>query len=263
MTSEEFSSGSQIYTALIRGNTFRYLAVQYFVSEDQAIFEGDIVLGTVDDVEQMTQEILDEMNEKGAIGIRGGRYRWPDGIVPYTIDPALPEVERVHAAIRHWNERTHAWLLPRDGQHNYVTFRPGAGCTSNVGMQGGEQFITLAPACDSGRVIHEIGHALGLWHEQSRNDRDLYIHILWQNISPGMEHNFYQRISDGDEIGPYDYASIMHYPTWAFSRNGQSTIVARNNMPIGQRDGLSQGDIAAINTLYPMPATGKPNASST
>jgi len=111
-------------------------------------------------------------------------------------------------------------------------------------------------------VIHEIGHALGLCHEQSRSDRDLYIRILWQNISPGMEHNFYQQISDGDDIGPYDYESIMHYPSWAFSRNGQPTIQARDNAPIGQRDGLSQGDIVAINTLYPRPASGKPDALS-
>jgi hypothetical protein len=262
MTTEEFRSGAHVRTALIRGNTFGYRAVQYFVSEDQALFEGDIVLGTVDQVEQATKEILDEMHERRAVAIRGGQYRWPGGIVPYTVDPALPEVERVHAAIRHWNERTNIWLLPRSGQHNYLTFKPGVGCASNVGMQGGEQFITLAPACDGGHVIHEIGHALGLWHEQSRKDRDLYIRILWQNIRPGMEHNFYQHISDGDDIGSYDYKSIMHYPTWAFSRNAQPTIVARDNEPIGQRDGLSQGDIAAINTLYPSTATGKLDAPS-
>jgi hypothetical protein len=262
MTLEEIRSNLPVRTALIRGNTFRYRAVQYVVSQDQALFEGDIVLGTVDELERVTKEILDEFDERGAIAIRDAQYRWPDGMIPYTVDPALPDVERVYTAIRHWNERTNVWLLPRTNQHNYITFRPGAGCSSNVGMQGGQQFITLEPACKCGNVIHEIGHALGLWHEQSRGDRDLYIRILWPNISPGMELNFDQRISDGDDIGPYDYESIMHYPTWAFSRNGQPTIKARNDAPIGQRDRLSQGDIDAINTLYPIPVNGKPHAPS-
>jgi hypothetical protein len=130
MTAEEFRSGVHIRTALIRGHTFRYRAVQYTASEDQALFEGDIVLGTVDQIEQMTNAILDEAHEKGAAAIRSARYRWPDGTVPFTIDPALPDPGRIHAAIQHWNERTNAWLLGRTNQHNYVTFRPGAGCTS-------------------------------------------------------------------------------------------------------------------------------------
>jgi astacin len=258
MTSDESPSSSEIRTGLIRGNSFSYRPIQYYVVDDLALFEHDIILNTVDNIERMTQEIIDELNEKGAIGIRGDQYRWIDGIVPYTIDPHLPNLERVHAAISHWNEQTNIWLIPRTDQHNFVTFKTGNGCLSSVGMQGDQQFIYLALGCDRGRVIHEIGHTVGLWHEQSRGDRDLYIRILWQNIQAGKEVNFNQRISDGDDIGPYDYGSIMHYPSDAFSRNHQPTIVARNNAPIGQRQGLSEGDIAAVNTMYPKPAKGKP-----
>jgi len=66
-----------------------------------------------------------------------------------------------------------------------------------------------------------------------------------------MEHNFAQHIADGDDVGPYDFGSIMHYPTWAFSHNNQPTIETLNGEAIGQRDSLSDGDVQAINFMYP------------
>jgi hypothetical protein len=32
--------------------------------------------------------------------------------------------------------------------------------------------------------IHDIGHTLGLWHEQSTSDRDDHIRIIPDNIDP-------------------------------------------------------------------------------
>ena len=75
--------------------------------------------------------------------------------------------------------------------------------------------------------------------------------IVAANIKPGKAHNFNQQIADGDDVGAYDYASIMHYPRDAFSSNGQDTIVALGGQRIGQRDGLSAGDVAAIRSIYP------------
>ena len=33
-------------------------------------------------------------------------------------------------------------------------------------------------------------HVLGMWHEQSRYNRDQYVRILWQNIAQGKEDQF-------------------------------------------------------------------------
>lgn len=82
-----------------------------------------------------------------------------------------------------------------------------------------------------------------MWHEQSREDRDDYITILWDNIQPQYIHNFSQHIADGDDVGQYDYCSIMHYPAEAFSRNpGQPTIVVRQpDRQCGNYNGILEG----------------------
>jgi hypothetical protein len=103
-----------------------------------------------------------------------------------------------------------------------------------------------------GSTIHEIGHVVGLWHEQSREDRDTFVTIHWDKIQPGFEHNFNQHITDGDDVGAYDYGSIMHYPRDAFSVDGSDTITPVDpTAQIGQRNGLSAGDTAAANSICP------------
>ena len=50
---------------------------------------------------------------------------------------------------------------------------------------------SLGPVCVyKGVIIHELMHAVGFWHEQSRPDRDDHVTILWHNIIRGMEYNF-------------------------------------------------------------------------
>ncbi|KAJ9439379.1 Zinc metalloproteinase nas-13 [Diplonema papillatum] len=98
-----------------------------------------------------------------------------------------------------------------------------------------------------GNVVHEICLSLGLKHEQNRVDRDEYVIVNENNIAP-LDLYPFTRIRNSHALGEYDYGSIMHYGSYAFSSNGQKTIEAPQ--PIGQTSGLSAGDIATIDFLY-------------
>ncbi len=107
--------------------------------------------------------------------------------------------------------------------------------------------------------MHEIGHALGYWHEQSRPDRDNYIKIIENNVKPRHLKQFlkHSMMSSSGKL-EYDYDSIMHYSETAFSRNGRRTIVVANEAVyrrqgspvIGQRNHLSALDITGMKLFY-------------
>ena len=181
----------------------------------------------------------------------------------------------------------------QDGDTNFVVFVSANGsCQSPVGRQQiPGQFIS----CDVGNgfffgsVVHEIGHAVGFYHEQTRKDRDDYVTVNWTNIlGPGpipgnlsMSFNFEIQdgtskfvdvrqvngtiapqsffFADSNTHGDYDFDSIMHYKSFDFTNGGGPTISVINPLPadgwagnpanMGQRNGLSDNDITVANLL--------------
>ncbi|XP_078540817.1 embryonic protein UVS.2-like [Lissotriton helveticus] len=175
--------------------------------------------------------------------------------VPYTLDTtySAQDLAAITDAMSEFATVTCIRFVAHTAEPNYLQILPTSGCWSYVGKTGGGQQVSLSGGCMSrGTIQHELNHALGFYHEQSRSDRDNYVTIMPQNISPQDIGNFNKENTNNLGL-EYDYSSVMHYGMYAFSNKfGQPSIIPKPNpdTPIGQRNGLSNLDVSKINTLY-------------
>ncbi|XP_073424454.1 astacin-like metalloendopeptidase isoform X4 [Dendrobates tinctorius] len=187
--------------------------------------------------------------------------KWPknaNGIVPvpYTISSqySASEVTLINEALKEFETMTCVQFVNRVSETDYLSIESGVGCWSYIGRILGKQTVSLSsPSCMVYGVIqHEAMHNIGFFHEHTRMDRDNYIDILWQNMDQAYYGNF--NSADGNTFSiPYDYASVMHYNNYAYSKdNILRTIVPKPDpsVPIGQRSGMSSLDVMKINANY-------------
>lgn len=231
--------------------------VRYQILDGMAVYQGDMLLGPAHLVQTLyafPRFVGAAPGAKYAAASSRSGHRWPNATIPYEIDGSVTPKQRelVDWAVNHMSTESVLKMRPRQASdRDYVVFTAsGRGCSSYVGRIGGPQTIQVSGCGVRGSVVHEICHAAGFFHEQARKDRDNYIDIVWSEISAGEEAQF--TISKETlDVGPYDYGSIMHYSRAAFSRSGRDTIIPKDpNARIGQREGLSPNDKAALAELY-------------
>ncbi|KAI8121830.1 hypothetical protein FF38_00332 [Lucilia cuprina] len=195
-------------------------------------------------------------------GVVSTAYRWPQAIVPYEIEGnfATNELSIISHAFNEYHTKTCVRFRKRTNEKDYIvlTNKP-TGCWASLGRMGGRQEVNLeSRKCffNYGTSMHELMHALGFYHEQNRFERDSYVKVITENIKPNMLVNFGKLPhSAATAYGvPYDYASIMHYRSTSFSKNGKPTLEALQATPealkMGQRHGFSKGDILKIKAMY-------------
>ncbi|KAK2853411.1 hypothetical protein Q5P01_006072 [Channa striata] len=175
--------------------------------------------------------------------------------VPFRISNQFSQRERetIIQGLESFAQSTCIRFTPQRRQRDFVDIQSLSGCFSFVGRRGGGQVVSLSrQGCVFRSIIqHELLHALGFNHEQTRSDRDEHVRILLENVIPGMEHNF-RKIETINLGTPYDYNSVMHYGRFAFSRNREPTIVPipDPNVAIGRAEQMSPTDILRVNRLY-------------
>ncbi|XP_008295544.1 high choriolytic enzyme 2-like [Stegastes partitus] len=180
-----------------------------------------------------------------------GRYVY----IPIYISSSYSRAQRsfIIRALLTFHRTTCIRFVWRRRHYSYLYFFSGSGCWSYMGRQGGRQLVSLRRngCLYTGTIQHEVLHALGFAHEQVRSDRDRYVRILYQNIQSGKQHNF-RRLQTNNLWTRYDYNSVMHYSKYAFSKNGQPTIVARSNpnLNFGRATYMSYNDVQRVKRLY-------------
>lgn len=184
---------------------------------------------------------------------------WPGARIPYAISSHYSTHERalLARAVKQYHDKTCVRFVPRStGEGDYLFIGKVDGCFSEVGRTSGVQVLSLDNGCmEYSTIIHEIMHVVGFYHEHERWDRDAFIDILWQNIDRGALDQFGKvDLSKTSYYGqPYDYKSILHYDSLAFSKNGFPTMLPKKAglaSTIGNAKDFSEIDLAKINTMY-------------
>lgn len=220
--------------------------ILYAVVDGRAIWAGDIVL---------PEDYLQGFRAASTTRL------WPEGTVKYVFDASLPAQARlgVLQAMDQWTIRSgirFREVQPQGGGHLLIKRGAPSDCSAHIGYFGTSMVheLNLGEKCDQTHVYtHELGHVIGLFHEQSRSDRDQHVTIVWDNVKEGFASAFdkYEKNGAGEDRGAYDFASIMHYASYNFAVDPTKPTLTRMDGGIIELPVFISGaDAMAVQAMY-------------
>ena len=204
------------------------------------------------------------------VGVADAGSLWPGGVVYYDdggcinnnlcpgLAQAISTFNTDFSGAVQWTKRT--------TQTTYVIITlngtGGRGDVNTIGYPAaaGPVNMNCNTDCNIATLLHEMGHIIGLYHEQTRTDRDSHVTMYYQNVVKSTwPSNFAINLQNQQLLSSYDYASVMQYPPYVDSANGGPVIESipagipmqgTEGVPGAGNQDYSAGDKEAILRLY-------------
>ncbi|CAJ0595932.1 unnamed protein product [Cylicocyclus nassatus] len=222
----------------------------------EILYQGDIVL-TEEQAEELIQEQSEERERRQAYVPKS--YKWPNNRLYFSFYPNTSAATKAIArkGAKFWHDNTCIDMIEKSSANARVAIYEGTGCSSNLGHLNRLQNLSLNnPGCTMyWKASHELAHALGLHHVQTRYDRDNYLKVDVKNIPEDKLHNFAK--TEKSEFStyniPYDFGSRMHYGAYDFAKDSSMPSMIPNDKNYLHSMGspfMSFYDILLMNTHY-------------
>jgi len=222
----------------------------------KVVFHGCVVVESLDELKSQ------ESAGRGGTSTTASYTLWADAKLPYVLADNHPRKDEILWAIEHINSQTDFDISPRTCERDYIEFTydgsdGGGFYTNGIGRpSSGKRKVNIRNSTTTrfsrGSIVHELCHAIGMFHEHTRTDRNTFVNVNVSGLSrqkAAQYKIFTQRRTYGStggvNRGSYDYGSIMHYPETA----GVMTAKQNTTERIGQRSALSSIDISTLNTI--------------
>ena len=179
-------------------------------------------------------------------------FLWKDGRIPYCYADSFTVAEKmlIEDAMSDWERSNVIKFYEESCDIGVAHIVKGNSNFSSFGSQS-LSIITLYNI-NYRTAAHELGHTIGLMHEHQRPDRDSYIYIHSENVLSNKVDQFYKLNKSyfyyDYKKYTYDYKSIMHYHSHAFSANGQETIESPE--PIDNNNVITETDYRKVEYMY-------------